>query len=275
MRFCRLLCLLLALLLCLPLVGCGAGAEGLTVRVLGVGQSDCVLLSLAGEHILIDTGTASQRDTVLATLSSLGVRELAYLIVTHPHEDHYGNARFVLETHTVKGLLLSPAESEDVGYLWMQDAARQQGVPMQTVADGMTFSLGGATVEVFCARPQAADPNDASLVLRVHYGACRMLFMGDAEQEAEAALLVAWGADTACDLLKVGHHGSDTACSAEFLTATAPALAAISCGKDNEDAFPHRAVLEGLDAVGAAVYRTDLLGTLCFYCDGERIVYDE
>jgi competence protein ComEC len=98
--------------------------------------------------------------------------------------------------------------------------------------------------------------------------------MGDAESLAENALL-ARGVSLECDFLKVGHHGSKTASSARFLQACAPEVAAISCGRNNDYGFPHREVLEGLAAVGAAVYRTDVSGSLAFACDGKRVYYME
>ena len=78
-----------------------------------------------------------------------------------------------------------------------------------------------------------------------------------------------------CDFLKVGHHGSRTAGSAASLQACAPQIAAISCGRDNDYGFPHREVLEGLADVGAAVYRTDTMGSLDFACDGKSVTYME
>jgi beta-lactamase superfamily II metal-dependent hydrolase len=122
--------------------------------------------------------------------------------------------------------------------------------------------------------PQDAEGNNASLVLRISFGECVLLFMGDAEKEAEQTLL---SRDTEwdCDFLKVGHHGSRTACSQEFLAATTPQIAAISCAVDNDYGFPHEEVLDALRAVGAAVYRTDEQGTLRFLCDGKSIVYEE
>jgi beta-lactamase superfamily II metal-dependent hydrolase len=101
-----------------------------------------------------------------------------------------------------------------------------------------------------------------------------MLFTGDAEWAAETALLAS-GAELQCDFLKVGHHGSRTACLDAFLRATAPRIAAISCAVDNDYGFPHEEVLDALRAVGAAVYRTDEQGTLRFLCDGKSIVYEE
>ena len=277
LRVMRMLCLCLVLLALLPLSSCkGESEPTLTVTVMDVGQSECILLS-QGEHtLLVDTGTAAQRDAVLASLTHHRVRSLDYLLVTHPHEDHFGNARAVLETHTVGALLLSPAASEELGYSILLESAVSEGVPMQTVSDAYTFMLGEATCEVLCLMPQAEEANNTSLVLRVRFGEQVLLFMGDAEAEAEELLLSSAGESFVdCDFLKVGHHGSDTASTAAFVKAATPQYAVISCGKDNDYGFPHSAVLENLDAVGAAVYRTDTRGELQFSCDGKEIRYVE
>ena len=271
MAFKRWQCMLLLLCLLLSLGGCEAReALGLRVEILDVGQSDAVLLSFGEQHLLVDTGTATARDALLSGLEALGVESLS-LLITHPHEDHFGNARAVLEHFEVRSLTVGGATGAELGYRLMLETAMAQGVVLQTATDGGSFSLGDATVEVLCPMPQAEEPNDASLILRVRYGTCMLLLMGDAEQAAEAALLPYLAQGERCDLLKVGHHGSDTATTPELLACIEPRLAAISCGTDNEFAFPHAAVLSALAACGCEVYRTDLQGDLYFYCDGTEV----
>ncbi len=276
MRKFRIGALCLVLLLLLPLV-CGCGKENgdaLRITVLNVGQSDCILLSVGERHMLIDTGTASERAAVLGELSARGIKELAYVLVTHPHEDHYGNARAVLETHTVGALMVSNEVKGDAGYELLLQSAQGAGVALRRMKDGDVFSFGGARCEVFCAFPEDPEGNNASLVLRVTFGTCVLLFMGDAESEAEEMLLsreIAWE----CDFLKAGHHGSRTACTEAFLAAAKPKIVAISCGKDNDYGFPHREVLSGLAQIGARICRTDEQGTLDFICDGETVVFEE
>lgn len=268
-------CAVLILFLLGALFSCAPQHGGvLFVTVLDVGQGDAMLLSLDGHHILIDTGSATSRDLLLGELALLGVDDLDAILLTHPHEDHYGNARMLLETRTVGALFLAKSTSGEFGYSLLLDIAAKQGVETKTLVDGDTFFLNGAICEVLCPLPDAPDPNNAGLMVRVRYGTCRLLFTGDAEWTAESALL-ARETELKCDFLKVGHHGSKTACSTEFLQAALPQIAAISCAKDNDYGFPHDEVLEGLEGIGAAVYRTDLQGTLRFFCDGTSIVYKE
>ncbi len=276
MRNIRILAFLLALLLLLPLAaGCRQQENGvLCVTVLDVGQSDCILLALDGKYMLIDTGSTVWQDELVGELAARGVKELEALFVTHPHEDHYGNTRLLLETHTVGALILPKTESDELGYTLLLDTAERLCVATECVGDGAVFSFGDAACEVFCALPDDPAGNNASNVLRVCFGDCVLLFMGDAEALAENAFL-AREIPLQCDFLKVGHHGSKTASSERFLQACAPQIAAISCGRDNDYGFPHREVLDGLAAVGAAVYRTDTGGSLDFVCDGKSVAYME
>ncbi len=273
----RVACFVLLVLFLLSALSCQREEDAaLYVRVLDVGQSDCILLSQGDAHLLIDTGTATSRDAVLAQLTALGIRELAYIIVTHPHEDHYGNARAILETRTVHGLICSSAESKELGYQLLLDAARERDVPVEKVADGYRFSLNDAYCTLVCALPEDENVNNASLVLRVAFGTTVLLFMGDTEAQGEQALMDAHGSGFLdCDLLKVGHHGSDTASTGAFLKLTTPTLAAISCGRENSYGFPHETVLDGLAAVGAEVFRTDTAGTLTFVSNGREVSYEE
>ena len=135
--------------------------------------------------------------------------------------------------------------------------------------------MGDAECEVLFAGNGTGENND-SVVLRVVYGECEFLFMGDAEQELEMQLVKDLDdTKTACDFIKIGHHGSKTSTSSALLEKMTPSVAVISCGEDNSYGFPNGAVLERLESVGATCYRTDLDGTLVFWCDGEAIVYQK
>ena len=242
----------------------------LLVDVIDVGQSDAVLLRCEDTAMLIDSGTAMAGERLLFELRRLGVEDLDYLVLTHPHEDHYGNARRLLSELTVTTVLVTDSDEGDEGYGMLLAAMDERGISPITAETGQNFALGDAQVEVLTASGE--DANNDSIVLRVSYGEAVLLFMGDGEAETEEALLARFDATYLdCDFLKVGHHGSKTATTAVFAAVTTPAVAAISCGADNEYGFPHGEVLQILDEVGAAVYRTDLAGTLAFEANGHVI----
>ena len=277
-RFGRLLCLLL--LCCLAAttsVACADdGFDGLAVEVLNVGQSDCTLITVDGLVLMIDSGTVAERHTVQAALAARNIERIDYLLLTHPHEDHIGNARMLLETYTVGALIVPPVETDDLGYRLVMEAAAQCAVTVQTVVAGNAFSLGRAEARVLYAGDNAEDPNNASIVLRVTFGETRFLFTGDNEKESELALLETLPAEELdCDFLKAGHHGSDNATSAELLAAVTPQYVAISCGADNTYGFPHGDMLKRLERVGAVWHRTDTAGDLRYVSDGQSVIYEE
>ena len=270
----RLCAVMLALCCALCFVGCrkSEAVTGLAVEVLDVGQSDCTLLRQGNAVWMIDTGTTTERGAVIGLLYDRGIERIDCLVLTHPHEDHIGNARILLEKYEVGSLIVSPYSTDDLTYRLVLETAEKQGVTCRVASAGETYTIGGATVEILLADESAAEPNDASVILRVAYGKTAFLFTGDAELDGETALLSTVAAEKLdCDFLKAGHHGSDTSSCEALLQAVTPKHVAISCGKNNDYGFPHQALLERLDAVGATYHRTDTEGTLCYVSDGEEI----
>lgn len=270
----RLCALTAALCAGLCLLGCKRSetVTGLSVEVLNVGQSDCTLVRQGNAVCMIDTGTATARGAVIGELRDRGIERIDCLVLTHPHEDHVGNARMLLENYEIGALILSPFESEDLTYRLVLETAERLGVACRVAQTGEHFALGDAAVEVLQADGNAAEANDASVILRVTYGKTAFLFTGDAELDGETALLTSVGADKLdCDFLKAGHHGSETSCCAALLQAVTPQYAAISCGADNEYGFPHEALLSRFDEMGIVYHRTDEEGTLCYVSDGEAV----
>ncbi|MBE6702347.1 MAG: MBL fold metallo-hydrolase [Ruminococcaceae bacterium] len=265
---------LLLLCLCL-LIGCHREQpQALTVTVLDVGQSDCTLVVQGDAVLMIDAGTATQREAVRAALRTRRIKEIDCLLLTHPHEDHYGNARMLIENFTVKLLILSPVAVDDWGYQLVLQAAIERGVAICYAEAGDQFPLGSASLEVLAVCAEAEDVNDTSVIARLLYGNTAFLFTGDSEEEAEAYLLsTVLPEKLACDFLKAGHHGSDTSTGVALLQMANPTHVAISCGKYNDYGFPHAALLERLAAVGAAVYRTDQEGDLCYSSDGATVTF--
>ena len=115
------------------------------------------------------------------------------------------------------------------------------------------------------------DSNN-SVAFRLDYGDTSFVFSGDAEWEEEHEILES-GAELACDVLKLGHHGSSNASSYRFLRETNPEAVVISCGYDNSYGHPHRETLERIEDLGAALYRTDTQGTIAVFSDGEHLEF--
>jgi len=254
----------------------------LRVTVLDVGQGDATLIDLPdGSAMLIDAGGEvgsswdPGRAVVAPVLAARRRRTLAIAALSHPHPDHFLGLPRALARARPDVFWHNGQVHEGEGPLGsLVSSLRARGVAVASAASLCgTHRLGGATFEVLHPCPQPNPDhgaNDNSLVVRITHGRRRVLLVGDAEHEAEAALL-AHPERLAADLLKVGHHGSRTSSSAAFLAAVAPSLATISCGSRNRFGHPHRAALEALGRSGARLLRTDLDGSIRFSTDGERI----
>lgn len=253
---------------------------GVEMHLLDVGQGDAVLLRTdQGNWLLVDAGPAwrggdAGRSTVLPYLQRRGGTLRAF-ILSHPHTDHVGGARSVLDA-------LRPAEYWDAAfaggsdaYMASLDAAMERGIAWRRVHPGDTLSVDGLRI-TFLAPDSLwtvglTDPNLASTIAMVRYGAVRFLLAGDAEREEEDWLLSRYGRELAADVLKVAHHGSSTSTSGDFLRAVGPRLAVISVGRGNGYGHPSRDVVGDLVGSGAAVLRTDQSGTIVVRTDGRDI----
>ena len=250
---------------------------------LDIGQGDAILVvAPSGETALIDGGPDPD-----LTLRRLGERlpfwqrRLDVLVLTHPHEDHVAGLLPALERFQV-GLVVEPGRPyENPSYpRFLELAAHEPGERLRLARAGDVIPLGpDARFRVlYPSAEDAAGPlpeddiNNASVVLLLESGAFRALLTGDAEAPVEQRLLER-GLLGHVDVLKVGHHGSDSSTTPELLAALQPSVAMISCGADNEYGHPHAITLEHLHAVrGLRIRRTDLEGTLEVVADGRGIV---
>ena len=242
------------------------------VHFIDVGQGDAALVLCDGQAMLIDGGEATASSKIYAYLKNHQVNYLDYIVATHAHSDHIGGLSGALN-YAMVGTALCPVTDYDsktfnsfVKYLGRQNVAIT--VPQA----GGTFSLGSAAVQVLAPQKAYEEPNDTSIVLKISYGEISFLFTGDAERTAEDDILDV-GYDLSATVLKVGHHGSDTSTSYPFLREIMPEYAVISVGADNPYGHPTEATLSRLRDAGAAVYRTDLQGTIICTSDGERVTF--
>lgn len=150
--------------------------------------------------------------------------------------------------------------------------AEAQGPPVFIPYTGDEFPLGNAVVKIIGPVYYSDSMNNLSLVLRIEYGDVSFLFMGDAEWEEENDLLES-RVELSADVLRVGHHGSNTSTSELFLSAVAPDYAVISVGKDNSYNHPDDETLERLIKLGCDIKRTDHSGTIICHTDGESISF--
>ena len=248
---------------------------GLTVHFIDVGQADCALLECGGEYMMIDGGNQEDGQLVVSYLEQQGVEELSAVVCTHAHEDHVGGLPSVLAVYPTAAVYApTKTYSSKVfdNFVYYTD---QQGLEITIPEPGDTMQLGEADITVLGPVQSYADPNHTSIVLRVEYGDTSFLFTGDMETGPENDMLDYWGdrIEWKTDVLKVGHHGSNTSTSYRFLNEVDPDYGVISVGKDNSYDHPHEEPMSRLNQAGVVLFRTDELGTVVVRSDGQELVF--
>ena len=238
-----------------------------------VGQGDSTLIMCEEGNILIDAGPFEARNDVVTYLEGVGVKEIEYCIFTHPHEDHIGGAKAVIENFDVKNVIMTDRTADTKTYLNLLGALEKSDARVLKARIGDTYSVGDFEFEILAPFDTGSkvDTNNTSIVIRAVFGTSSMLFMGDAESGVEAELIEAYGDGLRSDLIKVGHHGSKTSSSQKFLDEVDPEYAVISCGVDNIFAHPHRETLDRLNKMDVKIFRTDKSGTVVLLLDGKSI----
>ena len=246
----------------------------LTVRVLDIGQGDSILITTSeNKHILIDTGMYTEEKKMNNLLISYGVDEIEYMVLTHPHGDHIGNAAMVLKNYKTKNVIMINMAGASYSYdLLLDELEKQKEINVIEGRSGLTFELSGAIFKILSPKQISTDMNESSIVLKMTYGKNSMIFMSDVGEETENWLMRNYTADELrSDVIKIGHHGSRYSSTREFLRFVSPSYAAISCGRDNEYGHPHSRVTNTLKSLGITVFRTDINGTVSFYFNGDRV----
>ena len=236
-----------------------------------VGQGDAALIRTEAGNILIDAGTNSSEEELKAYLDSLGVTDIEYAVFTHPHEDHIGGADMILNTYNVKRVILPDATATSKTYERMMDAIEAEKCEVIEATPDKTFKVGEVTCTILAPIGTAyTNTNNYSVVIRADYGDTSVLFTGDAEVDVEYEILEKYRFKNIldCDLIKVGHHGSDTSSSKDFLDAVTPVFAVISVGEGNTYNHPKQEILSRYQGMNAEVYRTDKEGSIVFTSTG-------
>lgn len=240
------------------------------VHFINVGQGDAALVLCDDMSMLIDGGKSKASDIIYTYLKNQGITCLDYLICSHPDDDHIGGLSAPLSTIKVKNVYAPDVEADTKAYRSFIQKTEEQGLIIQHPSCGDILKFGSSTINFLGpATVSENDKNNSSIVMKIKYGETTFLFTGDAEREEEQTLLNKGLLKS--DVLKVGHHGSDTSTSYQFLREVMPEYAVISVGKDNPYGHPTQAVLSRLRDAGAKVYRTDLQGDVIMKSDGRAI----
>lgn len=244
-----------------------APRSGYEFDFLDVGQGDATLIRVGPHHWLVDGGPPSSGPGLVQMLRQRGVRRLAGVFATHSDADHIGGLPFVLDAFQVDALYVNGGGAPTGPFALLEDVVERRGIPVTALRRGavVPFTTDGVgalvlhPTESFLA--EGSERNEASLVLCIEASGHVVLLTGDAESEAEIAMLSdPVGLDAT--VLKAGHHGADTSSSAPFLEAVSPEIIIVSCGRANRFGHPAPAALERFAAIGAQVLRTDTMGSI-------------
>ena len=279
MRKVRIVCLIV---LCLLVVGCGSpfvetdnkasvstfSGDTLRVNYIDVGQGDSIFIELPNkETMLIDAGEAYKSDSVINYLNNLGIKRIDYVVGTHPHTDHIGGLESVINTFDIGSIYMPNAISTSKTYEDLLTTISNKGLKVKTAKSGVVV-LNEDNLKLEFIAPNSdnySNLNNYSAVLKLTYLDNTFLFMGDAETLSEDEIT----SEVKADVIKVGHHGSDSSSSVEFVKKVNPEYAIIMVGEGNSYNHPYQSIINRYLSMNAKVLRTDLDGNII--CDSDGI----
>ena len=245
----------------------------LNVLFIYVGQADCTLITKDNYSMLIDSGNSEDGTNIVNFLKQIGITRLDYLVGTHSDEDHIGGASYILQNLEVDKLYMSSIGNGKSYYDGTIKKANEKNVDIvyPELDDKIPFG-GDINIKVKSAEKyEGISSNNSSIVLQLTYQNNKFLFMGDCEKESES--IHSW---EKVDVLKVGHHGSNTGSTEEFLNQVKSHYAVIQVGKNNQYRLPNKYVIKRLETIGANILRTDINETsFLFVSDGTNIIEKE
>ncbi len=241
--------------------------EKLNILFLDVGQADCELIVYKNKTILIDAGNSKDGPKIVNGLKALNINKIDYVIGTHVHEDHIGGMSYIVDGFDIgKFYLPYNAQNTTSYYNKLLNSLNNKSMSINEASIGDKFFVEDLAFEIMSVDNSEPDnANLSSITIEMRYKNLKYLFMGDAEIENEKSRL--WND---VDVLKVGHHGSNTSSSEKFLKQVLPEIAIISVGKENSYGLPKEKVLNRIKKLGTEIYRTDLDGTIQIVSDGNQ-----
>ena len=270
--------------LCLLVVGCSSpfvenndetsistfSSGSLRVNYIDVGQGDSIFIQLPNNQtMLIDAGEDYKSDNVINYLNNLGITKINYVIGTHPHTDHIGGLEKVINTFDIGSIYMPRASSTTKTYEDLLTTISSKGLKVKTAKSGVVV-LDDNNLKLEFIAPNSdsySELNNYSAVLKLTYLDNTFLFMGDAETLSEEEIT----SEIKADVIKVGHHGSDSSSSLEFVKKVSPEYAIIMVGEGNSYNHPYQSIINRYENVGAKVLRTDLDGNIVCDSDGKEV----
>lgn len=243
-----------------------------------VGQADSSLIMANDKTMLIDAGNNEDGKNIAKYIHELGINKIDYVVGTHSDEDHIGGLDDIIDSFEIGKIFMSKNGTEKVNYQNVIKAANKKNIEVvkPNRGDKFTFEANDSKTEaefevMLALSGEDISSNNSSIVLKLQYENTSYLFMGDAEKVAESTRT--W---PKADVLKVGHHGSNTSSSDNFLKQVKPHYAVIEVGKDNKYNLPNSKAITRIENSGATILRTDLKQeSIWMISDGNNIEVKE
>lgn len=245
--------------------------KNIMIHFIDVGQGDAILIQANNKNLLIDSGPNNKK--TFSYLKNQGINTLDYVIATHPHDDHIGSMAKIINTFNIHSFYAPKVTNNTDSFRDMLNALSNKNLKLIPAKAGLKINLGD-NINCTILSPindYYKELNNYSVVLKISYNNTSFIFMGDAEICNEEELIKS-GYSLKADVLKVGHHGSNSSTSPWLLAEVKPKVAVISSGKDNEYGHPNKEVINKLYKENISLYRTDIDGSIILESDGNKII---
>lgn len=230
-----------------------------------VGQADSTLIMNNGKTTLIDGGNDSDGDDLVKYIKSQKISKIDAVIATHLHADHIGGLDDIIDNFDIGTVYMPDTINTDKQVEEFLDAMERKNLNYEIPEIGEKINNGLANCEIMAINNETKNLNNSSIVIQMNYLEQSYLFMGDSEKDVENSRN--WNK---VNVLKVGHHGSNTSSTEGFLKQIRPQIAIISVGLNNRYHHPSTEVLNRFENLNTTIYRTDEDGSLLLESDGKQ-----
>lgn len=246
-----------------------------SAHFISVGQADCELIISDDKTILIDSGEVNSYLKINAYLQSQNVTEIDYFILTHGHSDHIGSAKDIIENYKINNIIMTKYSNENMPdtnlYNEFLTAVSNSSAKAYAAVPGDEYKItDDCKFTIIAPNDDYKEINNSSVVVRVDYKDKSFLFQGDAEKKSEKDILKQ-DFNLNADVIKLGHHGSKTSSTDDYLDAVNPTFAIISCGVNNQYNLPSEETIQKLNDRKIQFCRTDVNGTIVIATDGNEL----
>ena len=242
----------------------------LKVHYLDVGQGDSIFVELPNnETMLIDAAESYQSENIINYLKNLNYQKIDYVIGTHPHTDHIGGLKNIINTFEIGKIYMPKVVSTTKTYESLLMAIKDKNLKINTAKAGTSIiDTDALKINILAPKSETyTELNNYSVVTKITYGTTKFLFMGDAEKLSENEIKE----NVTADVIKIGHHGSNTSSSIDFIKKVNAKYGIISVGLNNKYNLPKEETITNWENSGTKIYLTSTNGTIRASSDGTNI----